>query len=365
MSEFGKAFMELVVGPWHKQCLRADFPWMATPELRKKWIEGIASTDSTTSMSCAIGLARCANPSSEEFQTVNQFFAVTPENVVSDIVVLDLLLTGAAPPVVLADTFFMPKMSAKPLPPPFFWPLLAAYLRHPANAPIAKAILATESVPSIAVYCSLANPSQSFPEKRFWGTWYNALKIFHPLMSKSSKTLLQSEIERFAFFMRCDFTKEEFLQASRDMLLEDPFLFVQLHHPCAFYGHCPQYDPKNPSAEALKYFAHDYPVCSLYRYYNPLLNYPWMSEDVAASEDDGILMGLLLVGSVPMQMENRRVTDKKKLMGFVREHPAWEANMFAFFSEKISELPPDQQDVIKKASETYAPPSESPQEPAS
>ncbi|MFZ5805834.1 MAG: hypothetical protein ACOY3I_01310 [Verrucomicrobiota bacterium] len=338
MSSFAETLMELVVGPWQKHCSNAEFPWMAKPELRQRWLGAITSSDPSTSLSAAIGLARCAQPSFDEFKAVNEYFAHPPSDVTTDIVILDLLLTGGTPPIILAETFFLPNLNAKPAPTPLFWPFLASYLRHPANAEVAKMILALENAPSIAVYNALANPCLPSPEKYPQNRWFHALKVFHLKTPSPKEDTLLTDLERFAFFMRCDFPKDRFLQLSRDMLLEDPFFFAQLNHPCAFAGPHPEFDPTNPNAEALKYFSNDSPVCSLYRYYNPLLNYPWMAEEIASSEDDGVFMGLLLVGSAPLQIEHHHISQRKTITPIIQDHPAWEINLLNKFVDKLAEV---------------------------
>lgn len=337
MNTFAQVFVEQVVAPWQKHCAGNEFPWEATPELRKKWLGGIASSDPATALSSAIGLSRCAKPNDEELTTVNKYFSQPPPDITTHWVILDLLLTGASPPVVLSESFFMPNMKTKPVPSPLFWPFLSSYLRHPSNSELSKNMLTIDTIPAIALYNAYANPLLPFPEKHPENPWLNALKIFHPKTPLPEISSFKSPLERFAFFMRCDFPRDKFLELSREVILDDPYFFAQLNHPCALSGAPPEYDPQNPSLKAIQHFANDTPVCSLYRFYNPLLNYPWMAEDIASSQDDGVFMGLLLMGSAPLQMEQYHALERKNIAPLIQQHPAWEVNLLSKYGEKLME----------------------------
>ncbi|MFH1067276.1 MAG: hypothetical protein V1746_05190 [bacterium] len=336
MSDFNEAIIEGVMEPWQKACEESPFPWMATPELRAGWLKGVESKDPAVALSSAVGLARCAQLNVEEEKMVNLFFIEMTENVAADMLLLDLLFTGATPPLALAETFIGPNIKARPCPSPVFWPLLAAYLRHPFNARLAELMLqpgSGEPLP-LLVYNALANPRSPFPQNlpKLPDTaplpvcdtmWFEALRVFHPLNPRPSPEQLRNAVERFAFFMRWDFTQEQFREAAQNIPLEAPYLFAKLDHPCAAAGPAPVFDPLNPSLEALRFFFRDCTVCAIHRFYNPLLNFPWLVEEIASTRDPGAFMGLLLIGHAPLQIKNHPVLDKMASNAIVRRHPAW------------------------------------------
>lgn len=334
MSAFGRTFVDDVVIPWKEACEQAPKPWEATPGLRKEWLEGIGSASSTRATACAIGLARCANLEMAEFQAVNGYFDQLPEGVLPDKTALDLVLTGASPPVTIGEGAIRPMLESDELPPAEWWPILATFLRHPAHLAVAQGMLEAQEGAFIGYYNALANPTLYFPAEFPPGmggrsmAWLRALKYFHPRAPKPDWRDLYTYFDRFAFFMRCDFEKEEFAQLCRDVLLEQPFVFAQAEHPCAEKGRCPEHDPRNPSLEAIEFFSGEGKVSALYRFYNPLLNYPWFCEQIAGEEEVGTLMGLLLMGHIPVNLSRGQVSRYPKILSLLYNHPAWEVNLF-------------------------------------
>lgn len=329
MSAFSDIFSRSVVDPWQKKCQEAEYPWMATPELRQEWLKGVSSKDANISLSMAIGLARCAQPSFEEFQALTLYFSNLPQNIIPDDLVLELLITGATPPLVLLDVVFTPHLSKKELPPPTFWSFYANYLRHPFLSQLAQVLLkkAPDILLKIAIYNLLANPAVPFqwpiPHEAL-SPWTHALKIFHPMHPKPDFASLQTNLERFAFFMRCDHTQREFISLVEKNPLPKPFYFCQTDHPSLFQGRPPLYDPWNPNKEALRYFGIESEVCALYRFYNPLLNYPWLVEDIIQTEHRGPFLGLLLMGHASTQLERQSVIEDAELLELVALHPCWD-----------------------------------------
>jgi hypothetical protein len=328
MSEFDAVFSELVLWPWQKACLDADHPWQGTPDLKSKWRACINDEDPCVSLCGALGLSRCSSLDSPDELLINEYFRAPKDEVVPTAVLLMLLLTGGTPPVVIWEAFLASLFKPDIFTEPPYWHYLSALLRHPRMKTLAEASLKNVStIPFQNFICHL-NPmiEPSFDPSFFSGhrAWFEAVRVFHPMRKRMPlERIPDGDLARFAYFLRTDFDQDEFRGATRSILLEEPFFFAQLHHPCAHQGRAPSFDPLNPSKEALEYFSTETPVCSLWRFYNPLLTSPWMMEDVASTRKEGLYMGLLLLGFPSMESAGHSVFDRASLRPLIETHPSW------------------------------------------
>ena len=331
MSHFGQVFLDAVVEPWHEACTSAAYPWMATPELRQEWFKGMRSGDDLTSMSSAIGLARCARLNPAEMDSVHRYFARTPDDIIPDEVILDLLLTGASPPGILAYTAFKPLLDEDLSPFPSYWTYLADFIRHPASYQFASAVLQHPEMPSIILYNACANPlTYVEPEKMPTGLnegeahWFNAIGKMKGFYTEAFAPV--SDLDFLAHLLDCSKGQDDMIHFHRKNLLPPHLLPLRQDHPCLHKDACPDHDPRNPSRKVIEYFASPGSISALHRFYNPLLNYPWLEEDITETADGVELLGLLLLGYCPSHFHHMLRNDAN-LFPWVEKHPSWNLSL--------------------------------------
>lgn len=355
MSDILQAFFtDQILEPWKEACTNAPFPWEATPELRRQWLALARSPGKHVALSGALALARCSRLTSEEKEAVNRLFLDIPQEILPEEVILQILLTGGSPPSILYDTIFSPLMNSGELPPDGYWTFFGHFVRHPIYVEQSETVLQLEQCPLPLYYNAFINPARKAapitPEQEANILWLKAAHIFHSSSARVQLSSLKTDLERFALLMRCDFTIADFLGISSSFTLDEPFIFAQTDHPCQFSGPAPIYEHDNPSLEAIRYFSGTDSVSALYRFYNPLLNFPWEMEDILTSDHHGILMGLLLMGYMPHHITAHRVIDYPNLVSAIQQHPAFIWDMLVQMIQR--------RDSTTKAEDTESTPSE-------
>jgi hypothetical protein len=323
-EEFITAFLEIVINPWKTACENAEYPWLATPELREKWMQGMESEDDITAFCSAVGVCRCAQLNEEEFLLANEvFFEFDSETYIS-VPILEILCTGASPPPALLKLFSNESQNSDAL---IKGTVIFMFLRHPYNSESAKNMPIKDAWGPF--YSCIANPCNGFvpfeekirDEEGFADNpWVNALRIFHPLNPRiTDASLLKNELEKIALLLRCDFTKEEIRKLTSDIQLHPDYDSILTAHPCLFQGPAPIFDAWNPLSAALRYFSQDSVVTRFQKIYNPLLQWPWQSyED--PFEEWPCVMGGLIIGHCGSDFFSETFADKMNLK-IACEHP--------------------------------------------
>jgi hypothetical protein len=220
-------------------------------------------------------------------------------------------------------------MKGELYPHPGFWVFYANFLRHPTLGSLAQEAFEQTKEFLFGHYCCFLNPcfdpSKAVIDATVMNNpWFDAIKIFHTHLPRPDYSdISHDKLQQFAYLLRLDTDKEDFKKLSREILLDDPFFLAQLHNPLATQGNAPQFDHANPHIEALRYFGTDSLVCGLWRYYNPLLHFPWMIDDISEIKDSGIYLGLLLFGMPAFEANTFSCYNNSFINKLIHQHPSW------------------------------------------
>jgi len=203
---------EEVLGPWQEACRRVFYPWMATQNLRNKWMGMMESDDPATAFCGAIGIARCADLSSAERRGIEKYFSGELEVPIPPHVLLAILLTGASPPANYVAGFASYQLQTVPARNETgakVWTMLSNIIRHPSVPDILASPSRIEGITADCFeYLRYAHPCLDctfFPPHK--NPWIRALQIFK---AKHRGDVPADMLQRFAYFMRVDFSREEF-----------------------------------------------------------------------------------------------------------------------------------------------------------
>jgi hypothetical protein len=300
---FTPVFLQEVAGPWQEECLEAEFPWEATPALRKHWMQLALSSRPEEKESAIIALARCSRQSQEEKMLVNSFLKnEDPFGSLPIGVAIDLMLSGASPDPILYPRFWGQALPAEVCGDRFLAEMTSLWSRHPATLPslteISSQILHGENH-----FCWGVNPLvddraiQMLMQVRAESDWWPATAAF-----TSTETTLdrienaQCSLELFGMCLRPHLTEEQW-NAILGMGLDSDMSFAYLEHPVGMGMLCPpQPDWLNPHREMIEYAKSATSLGTVWRYWMPTLNYPWFREETDSIRDLPQLLALTLVG---------------------------------------------------------------------
>ena len=241
-------------------------------------------------------------------------------------ITLAMLLTGASPPTGFVSgfaTYQLNTASLKNAESAKVWSMLSFIARHPSFPEFLDQLCDAPSITSdFFDYLRIAHPCCSVEGRApHSNKWIRALQIFK---AKYRGLIPQDALERFAYFMRVDFPRDEFarLAFTAENMLPDPFLSVLLQHPAILRGECQPFNPKNPHRNAIDYFSTNEPVCHAWRFYNPLFTYPWVFEMVNDGGVPEIYACMALVGSVLIGVNKHPVFERADFRGYFPDHPS-------------------------------------------
>ncbi len=317
---FDDAYTEFVEKPW--QAVADLLPWNAPTELRQEWEHSITHTsDPLKRLVSAIGLSRSAGLTLHEVETIDAYISQHVEdfdNVNVDVVAL-LLCTGATPPPILFPAYFEPCLKASaPHPPPILWLCLSWYLRAPGNIEVASAFLRHKDHwwPSpygrFLIAQSLLNPLLAPPDELFH-EWLQAEATFHP--RKMHPTMnLNADLLFFAWAMRWDTTKIP-------TVLRPAFQWLIAQKSVLRPHDLPVEELTCPTQTTIQSFASNTELNEVYKYYLPLLRYPWESPSLPAFAAEGSVVALALAGHPPfLEWCKQRAPRSLEML---EAHPCW------------------------------------------
>jgi len=292
--------------------------------LRAKWCQETYSPDIIHGLGGAMGLARCSRLNEEEIYAINRFFLENLKLPISQTLVVQFLLSGATPPLALFPTYFNPILGGDIIPPPIFWKLLAAFIRHPSYASLADQVGGIGIPGPFIRHLVMANPAQSqlrMDQYAMGHQWFRALFYLRMTKQELPKVLPDGELETLGMLLRTDYTPKEFAALCRSAFLNEETLFINSEHPC-LQSKAPAFDPSNPDTAALAYFSKNGLVCSIWRYLNPLLCLPWLVESISETQDAGAYLCLALIGMPIFGQTQHPAYDTVSLRTLLEDHPS-------------------------------------------
>lgn len=282
IAECEQLFVETVIEPWKEACARADSPWLATPWLRSQFAAMLSgSGDPVAEMVGFLGLARVANLKAKEYELVNSFYARSLERELHANLFLDLILTGASPPVALLNGYFKLVLAREEIPPPLFWHYLSRFIRHPFFGQSARNLFGSPDLPwALLEHLIGCNPDGDLDHRDTSGDnrWINAIAGFRST-SEQEKPQASDVLGFLGRLLRVDQTVKELTVIYQNVGLNECLLDTESGHPVQRFGRVPDYRTSQPSKEAIEYFDGAGIVASAWRYYNPLLRAPWNYEE--------------------------------------------------------------------------------------
>lgn len=312
-----------VMGPWQQECLDATHPWEATPALRTKWLDQLRTGDAVEALAGAIAISRCARLTDIELEAANRYFVTLESMPIAKALIYSFLLSGASPPLAIYPTYFNPILCANESPPAGFWDLFASFVRHPFYANLGSLVLNIGLPGPFVPYLIMTNPAGApkFLPAFQDDIWFRSLFYFR-IRKTELPSEPQAELSEMAILLRTDATRLEHTRRCREAALDESLLFIQTEHPCLFQGAAPEFDPTNPDRDAIRYFGADGGVCSVWRYHNPLLNYPWLVDNIAETDRGGIYLALSLLGMPVTSSRSHPVYDSTGLRSLLDTHPS-------------------------------------------
>ena len=312
-----KIELETVLKPWWAACQNSQFPWIATPHLRKQWSRMLSSEDPVMAYVGAFALARVANPSKDERIVIETFFTRYTDDPLPPELVVRSLLDGATLPYLFlqaAFDYWLATVTSETL--PAIAVLASRFYRHPDSLWVSH-IDTKDLLPFIRLACA-ANPrfpAQSDPQTE----WETALALFKG--APFSQATHTSDFLRFAHMLRTDIPGDDLRFLIEMAALAEPYASVINAHPALMYGVAPSFDPTNPSLDAIRYFSRpENPVCSIWRTYNPLLSLPWESRHEINSHA-GVIAGMALFNGIKLPPVPELTHDNPDISTRLVQHP--------------------------------------------
>ncbi len=323
LSEFDWAYNGLVEEPWRERCARAQSPWVAPRDLRDRWLSAMRGGGRAEALAGAVGLCRSAMIDNEERAALDAFFrdaaALRPAN--AEVLVI-MLVTGATPPPNLWAMYFGPMLERDPAGTPVLWLTLGWWLRHPSNADTARHVL--RSGPALAarplgrfmVAEAMLNPLVR-PAEELFDAWLQALACFHPQTTRPPASLLEA-LPLAGWLCRWDrrgFSPEPGGAAARPL----EWLVDQRRRVGDVMAEAS--DIHRPTREVIESFAGPDPMRRTWRYYLPLLAYPWDSPPEPVADCDSHALALLVAGHPPIAGWVAAMVKDPAVRGLLGHHP--------------------------------------------
>lgn len=311
MKEIEAIFNKEVLGPWQESCKDARLPWNSTDKLRRKWLNMMIG-EPDMAVCGALGLTRCSNLEQKEIDAVEDFFSKQNELVPPQVLSV-MLVTGGYLPKSFALGALQSQVEEYGTTDLRLWNYVSMVFRHPSFS-----IQDNSFKGSYFDFLTAANPSTRF-NLDFDNQWANALKIFK---SKEKPSIPTKSLSKFAYFMRSDFTKEEFWKETSIAFLDEPMFYVLIEHPCHYNGEAPEYDPCSPTNDAIRFFSGNNQVSLSWRFYNPLLKLPWNFEFFDHSTSPGIFLSMLMFGHPVTAINDNPILSFPHIFTLIGEHPS-------------------------------------------
>lgn len=311
MMNLDEAFLNEVVSPWNKLSRGFERPWEAHERVLDKWSEGLCSSDPLRRFVSAVGTFRCVNGHDLHFEGTRAL-AETADIVGIDVLTLiDLLLCGAT----LPEEFLLALFTAElPRPSSRLLGLYCRFLRHPGGS------AEKSTLPDPLGFFAALNPKTAFDGMDDYGDWGAGVRNFR---SRTPNPKPTEAMEIIGTLLRCDVGPGEIRRLIAHETFPAQCIPVFIDHPVLSANAAPVFQPENPSLAAISYFYRPDPVCSLWRYWNPLLCSPWLLDSVSPCEDAGLLCAAGILGA-PVSLMNlpKGAADSDLLRRLLNTHPS-------------------------------------------
>lgn len=288
-----KIFVAEVLEPWARSCETEEFPWRATPELRRSWLAMTTSPYLEEALCGAVALARTSSLAEEEREAVEEFFnrkealCGNPPDLLSS-----MLLSGASPPHLFLQSFI--SLAFADHSHPLLWDLFSRYLRHPSSAGFSRQSMFPPPEQPRVSFLLNANPLREVEAERL-GVWGICQRQFKGPRRRPAPAAPEPALAAHA--LRSDWGASELREWIRTACLPRPIEESLTAHPCLARP-CPVIDHRDPSSHAISFFSGPDPVSRVWRFYSPLLIKPWLMDPSAAASDLERL-GTLMLGALP------------------------------------------------------------------
>jgi hypothetical protein len=292
---------DAVFAPWERACHSSEYPWRATPELRGEWMKMISSEDEAVSLAGAFGLARSTNLFDDEISAIETYFNNLTELDFSFDALSVALLSGGSPPHIFLQAFISCRLGGESTGMhPFYWGVFSSYVRHPHFSGIGGEVGgdSKNTEPSKIRYMLRCNPLAE-PEKveGLENPWFAALGIFQGAGERGA--VGKTEIASIANILRIDRGGTDLKKHIAALCLDPALERDALLHPGLSKGTAPPIHHKDPNKNSIDFFSGSDPVSKVWRFYSPLLIYPWLMEVDQGDETPLTYLGKLLCGNVP------------------------------------------------------------------
>jgi hypothetical protein len=309
--DLDEAFNQTVIIPWNTAARNVEDPWNAPASVLESWSKGLYSKSPLDRFVSAVGVFRCANGDDYRFEATRAIAESVSEVPISTATLIDLLLCGARPPEDFLLALFTAEM---PHPSDRLLGQYVRFLRHPG------VFVPDYPLPCPLDFFSSLNPraADAHPLGNY-GKWGDAVLAFKDPSSSAEPEGL-SLVGRA---LSCDQSATDVRRTLADSSFPAECIPVFLDHPVLTVGPAPPFDPVNPSARAIRYFLRPDPVCSLMRFFNPLLCSPWLMDVVVPCEDPGLLCAAGVLGApISLLSLNSSVKLGDALREYLNTHPS-------------------------------------------
>lgn len=325
-KQFDTLYTNEVERPWSEHKSELNRPWRAPEHLRKNWLRLLESSQDVAQTVGAVALCRTIGLTLEESEAVDCFWKRPfPTTICPDIIVC-LLVTGGTPPPSLWHSYFLDNYeSMRGNVPASWWLLLAWFLRHPANGRLARDILVQQEHLAdcpwrkFIVWQAQLNPLAKSREADA-NSWMQAATLFHP-SEHTPRYPLGSDLNILGYALRW------FLPEKRPLMIQ-PFhtglrSLLALRKEVSAIPLAAE-SMMDPSREALlKVEAAPAQIAELWRYYTPILRWPWDEPVLPDSENPAYAMALGILGYPPFRLLLQDWENDPDLDVFWREHPCF------------------------------------------
>ncbi len=342
---------EEVFYPWQEACMQQQHPWRATPELRRQWLHLAQSQSRLDREIGVVALCRCSQLQQDEQIAIAHFFDEgTNFSHLPAIPAVQLVLAGASPPPYLFAAYFS---EATPnqliLHDPVAKMLLSMLTRHPANKWLSEEFANQQDIlMHVAGATYGLNPLMSRPllQRLLDSTnpWIRGSALANPAVPFDEAFALvkrEQPLDFPAIGLRPDLTPAQWNRIADAHLLEDTFLFIMLEHPAAQGEEPPPVDWADPSIDAMRYFSDQNHLGALWRWWNPLLNPPWIQDSIESIPEPGPALAFLLFGAPSEFFDGSPILDDPLVRRLIQQHPDFVSRAYMSAKEqgKLNEIP--------------------------
>jgi len=263
---FNDTFLEHAIVPWRDAS--PEFPWLATPELRSKWLDLISSNDETLSLTGALALSRCLHLTEVERLAIETFFSSYDGTPLDHNQTLAILLSGATLPHFYTSRSITARFTPEGSSQKDVLFLFCDYLRHPDTVRL-SALGHVPTHPAID-FAVLANPlNLSIPDTGFFE---KGLLYFKGVLPWSHGL---TDFYRFASIVGVSPSRDAIQRELHLRTLPSPFLDCLENHP-ALNNKFPSLSRiQNPSFSDIDSLSGSSPAAEILHAFHPLFRFPW------------------------------------------------------------------------------------------